>query len=181
MRLRVGVAASLWVLSGLGEVRAQTASEGVRDPAAAPGESRGEPRQTIVVTYVAPQDEDRYYAAVTGDDDARALRSMKLILKTKRVPATRDVIRASAQAAAEELPAGGGPPHASVAYLKIRGKTAYVLLDIDRDGWAGAWASQLRIHPLVEKTLLRFKGIRRVVFSEAPGDKALEPGESVSP
>ena len=106
---------------------------------------------------------------------------MKLILKTKRVPATRDVIRASAQAAAEELPAGGGPPHASVAYLKIRGKTAYVLLDIDRDGWAGAWAIQLLVHPLVEKTLLRFKGIRRVVFSEAPGDKTLEPEESVSP
>ncbi len=86
MRLCVGVAASLWVLASF-EVRAQTARESVRVTAAAPAESHGESQQTIVVAYVAPLDGQRYYKAVTGDNDELALGSMKLILK-KRVPAT---------------------------------------------------------------------------------------------
>lgn len=81
-----------------------------------------------------------------------------------------DLIRTSADLAAKQLGTGGGPEHASVSYLKIQNKVAYVVLNIDLDGWAGVSFSIAKIHPIVEKTLLQFPSIKSVKFEFAPGD-----------
>ncbi|PJC36468.1 hypothetical protein CO046_05550 [Candidatus Peregrinibacteria bacterium CG_4_9_14_0_2_um_filter_53_11] len=99
------------------------------------------------------------------------LTTTTFVEKRVDVPYTEDRLRASAEAAAAEIPPGGGPPHASVAYFKVVGEQAYVLLDIDLDGWAGVSVSRAIIHPLVEKTLLRFPDISGVTFGYAPGDE----------
>lgn len=78
-----------------------------------------------------------------------------------------DIIRASANAAAGVLHT---QTVAKVAYMKIKSGTAYVLLNIDLDGWAGSSVATGRIHPLVEKTLLQFPQIKKVVFGFAKGD-----------
>ena len=125
------------------------------------------------ITILVPNDVAAYDKAMTtyvhegGQDPSK---TWSFVKKTLNVPYTNDVIRASAEAAAEQLTPYGGPAKASIAYLKIQNSTAYVLLDIDLDGWAGVSASLGRIHPLVEKTLLQFPQIEHVVFGFAPGD-----------
>jgi hypothetical protein len=57
-------------------------------------------------------------------------------------------------------------------------KTAYILLAMNIDSWAGTSVSLAKIQPLVEKTLLQFKGIDSVVFGVAPGDSEEEVSRS---
>lgn len=89
---------------------------------------------TMTVTIMVPKDSDKYVQAMKqyvnrgGDDPSKTWPFTK---KQASVPYTTDLIRASAQAAAEEIPISGGPPKISIAYLKLRDRTAYVLLDID--------------------------------------------------
>lgn len=80
-----------------------------------------------------------------------------------------DPIRISAEKAAESVGEYGEPGHQRILYLKIVGDTAYALLDIDRDGWAGVSFTINQIHPVVEKALLKYSQIRKVVWDEAPG------------
>lgn len=125
------------------------------------------------ITILVPSDVAAYEKAMTayvqegGQDPSKTWTFVK---KTLSVPYTNDVIKASAQAAAEQLTPYGGPAKASVAYLKVKEGIAYVLLDIDLDGWAGVSVSLGKIHPLVEKTLLQFSQIKSVAFRFAPGD-----------
>ncbi len=130
------------------------------------------PTQTKI-TILVPDNAAAYDKAVTdymqvGGQDP--LKNWPFVTKELRVPFTTDTVRASAEAAAKELAPYGGSANASIAYLKVHNGTAYVLLNIDLDGWAGVSVSLGRIHPLVEKTLLQFSQITRVVFGFAPGD-----------
>lgn len=95
------------------------------------------------------------------------LDTTKFVEKEIEISDTSDVVKASAQAAAEEIAPSGGPEKASISYLEIKNDIAYVLLDIDLDGWAGSSVSTAKIHPLVEKTLLQFSEINEVVFDYA--------------
>jgi hypothetical protein len=120
------------------------------------------------VTVLVPADMQRYNDMITGEQDFKRAAELPFVKKKVVVPYSRDVIRATADAAAKEMPDQAGP---GVNYLKVEKGTAYVLLNMDRDGWAGVsfyWAAS---HPVVEKTLLRFRKIKRVVWDEAPGDK----------
>ncbi|OGH88518.1 MAG: hypothetical protein A3J93_04620 [Candidatus Magasanikbacteria bacterium RIFOXYC2_FULL_42_28] len=129
--------------------------------------------KTMAVTIMVPENEKLYqkqmteFAQVGGPDP---LETTVFIKKEMTVPYSTDIINASVQAAAEEIPhgGGGGPDKTQIAYLKIQDTTAYVLLDIDLDGWAGVSVSIAIIHPLVEKTLLQFPEINRVEFGYAP-------------
>jgi len=127
-----------------------------------------------IITIMVPENYTLYkqemteFAQIGGIDPLNNIKFEKKIIK---IPLTTDLIKASAQAAAEEIAPSGGPAKASIAYLKVQNKTAYVLLDIDLDGWAGVSASLAIIHPLVEKTLLQFPEINKVVFGYAPGDR----------
>ena len=127
------------------------------------------------ITIMVPENYDLYtkemtdFAQVGGKNP---LETTEFVKKSLKIPYTDDLIKASAQAAAREIAPGGGPPKASIAYLKIKQGIAYVLLDIDIDGWAGVSVSLAIIHPLVEKTLLQFSQIKKVVFDYTPEDKA---------
>lgn len=142
------------ILSGLG-FGSETASTQVR---------------TMEVTVLVPADVQKYNEMITGEQDFKAAAELPFVRKKVVVPYSTDVIRASADAAAKEMPSQGGP---IIIYLKIEKGNAYVLLNIDRDGWAGVSFSWARCHPVVEKTLLQFKNIKRVVWDEAPGEKRL--------
>jgi len=119
------------------------------------------------VTVLVPADVPKYNEMITGDQDLKRAAELPFVKKTVVVPYSTDVIRASADAAAKELgPSQAGPT--TIIYLKIENDTAYVLLNIDRDGWAGVSFSWARCHPVVEKTLLQFKNIKHVAWDEAP-------------
>jgi len=133
----------------------------------------------IPITYMVPADKEQYTKIVHSFMDIGMAESQKqakalpFIKKTVEVAVSTDVMRASAEAAAHEFGNYGKPENKRILYLKVKGKTAYVLLDIDRDGWAGVSYTIGLIHPLVEKTLLQFKNIEQVVFDEAPGEPRL--------
>lgn len=125
------------------------------------------------VTILVPENLAAYRKAMnvySSDGGVNPSKTWSFVKKTVDVAPTDDVIRASAEAAAELIPPQGGPAHASVAYLKIKEKTVYVMLNIDLDGWAGVSFSRNQIHPVVERTLLQFPQIQSVVFNVAPGD-----------
>ncbi len=124
------------------------------------------------VTVLVPADVQKYNEMITGEQDFKGAAELPFLKKKVVVPYSTDLIRASADAAAKEMgPSQAGPT--TIIYLKIENGTAYVLLNIDRDGWAGVSFSRARCHPVVEKTMLQFKKINRVVWDEAPGDKRL--------
>ena len=124
----------------------------------------------IDISILVPENIDAYNKAMTNylqEGGKNPLDKWLFVKKILSIPYTTDIIRASADAAAGELIT---QTKASVSYFKIQGDTAYVLLNIDLDGWAGVSVSIGRIHPLVEKTLLQFPQIKKVVFGFAPGD-----------
>ncbi len=126
------------------------------------------------ITILVPKNYDSYKQDMTKfvqTGGKNPLLTMKFVEKKLVIPYTNNLMRASAQAAAGEIPSSGGPAKASVSYFKIKNGTAYILLDIDLNGWAGASVSRGVIHPLVEKTLVQFPEITKVVFGYAPGDK----------
>ncbi|MFA7686111.1 MAG: hypothetical protein WCX95_04925 [Candidatus Gracilibacteria bacterium] len=125
-----------------------------------------------LVTIMVPENYDAYIKEMTRfeqEGGVNPLETQIFVKKELNVFFTPDIIKASAQAAAGEIPTLGGPAKASIAYLGVQNDTAYVLLDIDLDGWAGSSVSVAIIHPLVEKTLLLFPEISHVVFGYAPG------------
>lgn len=125
------------------------------------------------LTILVPDNLDAYRNAMneyTSNGGENPSKNWPFIKKVITVPFTTDTVKASAEAAAEQISTHGGPTHASIAYLKIKDSMAYVLLDIDLDGWAGVSFSTNQIHPLVEKTLLQFSQIQNVKFGFAPGD-----------
>lgn len=125
-----------------------------------------------VVTIMAPKDETAYVNAIDrgGADPSVAAKFYPFV--AKQVPVTvvsPDPTSAALQAAASELKAG--PAGADkVVYFKVVGKTAYVLLEMDVNGWAGVSFAIAKVHPLVEQTLLQMPDITAVKFDVAPGD-----------
>ena len=95
---------------------------------------------------------------------------MPFVKKQVVVPYSRNLLRASADGAAREAgPTQMGP--ATIVYWKMKDGTAFYLLNIDRDGWAGVSFTRAYCHLIIEKTLLQqFKTVKRVVWNEAPGE-----------
>jgi hypothetical protein len=123
--------------------------------------------RTIEVTVLVPADAQEYWEMITGEQNFKKAAELPFVKKRVLVPYSRDVIRASAAAAVKEMP--GQDAGAAITYLKVEKGTAYVVLY--SDGWAGVsfwWAA---VQPVVEKTLLQFKEIKRVVWDEALGEK----------
>ena len=129
--------------------------------------------QTTVDFYV-PKDIAAYMRAAalysqTGAGTNPAL-TVVYVKKTTSTNASVTPMQTAVQAALSVLPAGGGPAHESVVYFKVVGTTAYVMLDMDFDAWAGSSAVAAALHPVIEKNLLQFSSISKVVFGHAPGD-----------
>ncbi len=131
--------------------------------------------EITTLTILVPKSIEEYEKAMTecvqtgkGSDPAETMLFIKKQVTVQKP--IDDIVKASAEAAAGVITTGGGPSQASVVYLKIKNKTAYILLNIDVDGWAGVSVSLAKIHPIVEKTLLEFPEVDKVVFGVAPGD-----------
>jgi len=123
------------------------------------------------VTVYVPADPHAYGEMITGEQDFQRAAAMPFVKKRLIVQRSSDLPRATADAAAKEAgPTQMGP--ATVVYFSIKDGTAFVLLNIDRDGWAGVSFTRACCHPIVEKTLLQFKWITRVIWDEAPGGKS---------
>jgi hypothetical protein len=112
---------------------------------------------------------------ITGEQDFQRAAAMPFVKKPVVVPYSTDLVRASADAAAKEIGLTQMGP-ARIVYLKMEHGTAYVLLNIDCDGWAGVSFSRAYSHPIVEKTLLQYKKIKRVVWNRAPGEEQVDGG-----
>lgn len=100
--------------------------------------------------------------------------------KTTTINPGESPMRTAVQAAVASIPAGGGPTHANVVYLKVDGSTAYVMLDIDFDGWAGMGIFLETIHPVITKNILQFSAIKSVIFGPAPGDTKEQIGSALN-
>ncbi|TSA24486.1 MAG: hypothetical protein D4R67_11710 [Bacteroidetes bacterium] len=130
---------------------------------------------TSTITVMVPGNESVYkekmaeFVQAGGEDP---LVTTTFIAKEITIPYTSDLMKASAQAAAEEIyPASasaGAPSVDSVAFFKIRNDTAYILLNMDIDGWAGVSVAVAIVHPVVERTLLQFPEVKHVVFDSIP-------------
>ena len=127
--------------------------------------------RTMEVTVFVPADAQAYGEIVTGEQDFQKAATTLSVRKHVTVPFSRNLLRASANAAAKEAGLTQMGP-ATIVYLKVEKGTAFTLLNIDTDGWAGVSYSRAYCHPIVEKTLLQFKSIKRVVWGEAPAQKA---------
>ncbi len=129
------------------------------------------PGQTATITILVPNDIAAYDKAMNecwgcANDPSKTWPFVKKILT---VPYTTDVIKTSAEAAAEQEPGGQGKPPI-IFYFKISGNNTYVLTYADLDGWAGVSLYLEKVHPFIEKTLLQFPQIQQVIFGPAPGD-----------
>jgi hypothetical protein len=128
--------------------------------------SRG---RTMEVTVFVPADPQAYGEMITREQDFQSAAAMRFVKKQVVVPYSSDLLRASADAAVRDIgPSQMGPT--TIVYWKIENGTAFVLLNIDTDGWAGVGFTRAYDHPIIEKTLLQFKNIKRVVWDEAPGE-----------
>jgi hypothetical protein len=116
--------------------------------------------RTMEVTVLIPADVPKCNEKITGEQDFKGAAELPFAKKRVIVPYSADVIRASAEATAKEMPSQDGP---TIIYMKVEKRTAFVLLNIDRDGWTGVSFSRARCHPVVEKTFLEFKKMERVV------------------
>lgn len=132
------------------------------------------PTSTInTTTIMVPKDINAYGDAMNKyvfDGGTNPASWWIFVKQTIAIPPTINVIKASAQAAAEQIQTQSGKPGAVVEYFKIIDGTAYILLHMHIDGWAGVSVSLAKIEPLIEKTLLQFPEIKTVKFSKAPGD-----------
>jgi hypothetical protein len=131
------------------------------------------PAEITSVTIVVPEDLSVYDTEMNKfifDGGANPLESLSFVKKVVSVATTTDVIKASAGASASYIKTQGGEMASKIEYFKIVDGTAYVVLGMQLNGWAGVSISFEKIKPLVEKTLLQFPEIKNVKFETAPGD-----------
>ncbi|MDF3076833.1 MAG: hypothetical protein K0S09_722 [Sphingobacteriaceae bacterium] len=128
------------------------------------------PPDSIIITLMLPKDIKKYDKAVidyTNDGGVDPSYGWAFAPAQIRVPYTTDALKASARAAAKILSSYGD----SIMYFKIKDKTAYVLLEMDLNGWAGVTYTIRKVHPIIERTLLHFPQIDKVAFDYAPEDQ----------
>jgi hypothetical protein len=128
---------------------------------------------TSTVTIMVPADLNAFTKAavahvqVGGPDPVPTTSFVAKTVTPNNIVA--DPLQNVAEAAAEYIPTQAGTS-SLIVYFKVVNGTAYVLLNMDIDGWAGVSAAIAQVHPIVEKTLLSLPGITAVKFGPAPGD-----------
>lgn len=65
------------------------------------------------------------------------------------------------------IPTQGGEAGANLDYFEIIDGTAYVVMHMQVNSWAGVSISLTKIKPIVEQTLLQFSDIKAVKFDYA--------------
>ncbi len=128
---------------------------------------------TMTVSIMVPQDfktyERDHLDVFNGDKPRDPSKTWAFVEKQVTVPYSDNVMKATAQAAAEVIESQGTP---EILYLKVVDNTAYVVLNFNLDGFMGMSLILDQTYPIIEKTLLQFPEIHTVVFDKvAPGDK----------
>ncbi len=122
------------------------------------------------VNIVIPANIEEYQQKMTDHVQTGApdpLPTTKFVTQAIEIPSASDPIKVAAETAAKSVyQAGGGPSEITVESLRVENATAYVQLNIDTNGWAGVSVAQGIVHPVVEKTLLQFEGIKKVEFKK---------------
>lgn len=131
------------------------------------------PAEITSVTIMVPENLSAYDTAMNKfifDGGPSPLESLPFVKLEVPVAPTTDVVKASASASASYIKTQGGDMASKVEYFRIVDDTAYVVLGMQLNGWAGVSITFAKIKPLVEKTLLQFPEIKNVKFEVAPGD-----------
>lgn len=124
--------------------------------------------QTTTTIIMIPEDIEKYRMemtrfAQTGGTDP--LKTTIFVKKEITIPATEYKLRLAAEGAANAVyKQGGGPAAVVVNDVIMQNGTAYVLLNIDTNGWAGVSVAQAIVHPVVAKTVGQFEGIKKITF-----------------
>jgi len=128
-------------------------------------------QQSKVAQYASPvnleayvQAEDKYTSS-GGTDPAL---SWQFETKTSMVPEGSTTELYAAEVAANQIKLGGGPAQAVVTHFTVQNGTAYIVFNIDEDGWTGVSFALNKVHPIVERTLLLYPDITKVVFGFPP-------------
>ena len=133
-----------------------------------------------IVTIIVPENYEEYSGEMqefiqAGGEDP--LKNTRFVKKKVKVPYTKDLIRASAQAASELLHQGCA---SDICYFKIEDGTAYFVTPMYVDGWAGVSVSIGEIYPIIEKTLLQFDKIKHVGYWFAPSDLKIKSEDTLT-
>lgn len=121
--------------------------------------------------YAAPVNLEAYIKAedeYTSSGGINPADSWQFETKTVAVPEGSTTAAYAAEVAANQIGLGGGPARAEVTHFSIVNGTAYILLNIDQDGWTGVSFAQSKVHPIVVHTLRLYPGIGNVVFGLPP-------------
>lgn len=140
-------------------------------PTSLPGFLQPEDQGPEIAHYMTPVDLDAYARAMdeyTSSGGVNPALSWEFETKTRDVPVGSSTEAFAAETAANEITLGGGPARAAVTHFMIVNGTAYVVFNIDEDGWAGVSFAKNKIRPIVERTLLSYPGITKVEFGLAP-------------
>ena len=130
---------------------------------------------TPLAYYVVPKNLTEYVKLVdeyTSSGGANPALTWTYERTEITVPEESSTVPYAIEMAANQIKTGGGPARVDVTHFKVVGSTAYVLLNIDKDGWAGVSFAVNKIHPLVERTILLNTDITKVVFGLPPELKA---------
>ncbi len=131
--------------------------------------------QTTTTTIMIPQDIEKYRTdmtrfAQTGGPDP--LPSTVFAQKEISIPITEYKMRFAVEAAGNAVyKQGGGPAAIVVDDVQLKDGIAYVVLNIDTNGWAGVSVAQAIVHPVVAKTLGQFEGVKKVIFGQVKTTK----------
>jgi hypothetical protein len=126
------------------------------------------PGQTTVTIYI-PKDPAAYEKKALNDQEGNHEQGLSTLTSADFIAqkvlattsATYSIEQASADAAAATV---RSQAIIKSIYFSIQGDTAYVVLNIDVDGWAGVSYSQSKVRPIITQTLLQFPNIKHVIF-----------------
>lgn len=129
------------------------------------------PLATSSIMVMIPKDMRRYsliLAENSSDEGQKIIKTWPFLKQTVTVPYTSNTLQTAAEYAVQGLTQQA---EVQVTYLKIIDKTAYLLTNIHQNGWAGVSFTIGVMEPIIEKTLLLYPEVNKVIFSLAPGDK----------
>jgi hypothetical protein len=127
------------------------------------------PSATSTLTVMVPKSFDQYQSEVNQRDPASFHPKSPFIKQSLTVLPVKDVVFASAEAAAENPSIHTQAP-IRIIHFAVQGGKAFVDLNLTQEGygWAGISSTIAAVEPLIEKTLLQFPNIHSVVFIWPP-------------
>lgn len=126
-------------------------------------ESLGKPGKWIPITLQLPADWKKFRQAVADSDGSQA----KVAFAPYHALSTgTDPVKESAVAAGRYMLRSSQDPEAYVEFRNVKNGEARVMLHME--GWAGSSFTAVSVQTVVEKTLLQFPQVKRVIWESKP-------------